>query len=229
MMPQENTSGCPSAGSVRSHPQQTQRRPRGRRPRRKNRTVWKQRAAFTNALSCLLAMIQLVTPSTAAPAILPPLAAKPTHWAVTPNLPMFQLVTCSPSCLCNPYSLPCFPVCTIRKTSSTATTFTTELHMLDEVIAAIQNATIQFNGDWEENYTNAKAWWDTLSVHQLLQWASIGGLVLILAFLICLFLPYLISCMIGVLRRSLEAVKADVIKQKGGVVRGALDLGLLKG
>ncbi|XP_036596603.1 uncharacterized protein LOC118833348 [Trichosurus vulpecula] len=117
----------------------------------------------------------------------------------------------------------------LLKDASTATNFTTELHMLDEVIAAIQNATIQFNGDWEENYNNAKAWWDTLSVHQLLQWASIGGLVLILAFLICLLLPCLISCMIGVLRRSLEAVKADVIKQKGGVVRGALDLGLLKG
>ncbi|XP_036591676.1 uncharacterized protein LOC118828896 [Trichosurus vulpecula] len=219
MTPQENKSGCPSARSVRLRPR--------RRPG-KNRTVQRKRAALNNALSCLLAMIQLATPSTAAPAVLPPLAVTPTHWALTPNLPMFQLVTCSPSCLCNPYSLPCFPVCTIRKTSSTATTFTTELHMLDEAIAAIQTATIQFNGDWDKNCNNAKDWWDTLHVHQLLQWASIGGIFLVLAFLICLCLPCLISCMFGVLCRSLEAVKADVIKQKGGVVRGALDLGLLK-
>ncbi|XP_036611112.1 P2X purinoceptor 4 isoform X2 [Trichosurus vulpecula] len=117
----------------------------------------------------------------------------------------------------------------LLKDANTATNFTTELHMLDEVIEAIQNATMQFSNDWEKDYNNARDWWDALSIHQLLQWVSIGGIFLILAFLFCLCLPCLTSCILGVLCRSLEAVKADVIKQKGGVVRGALDPGPPRG
>ncbi|XP_020839155.1 uncharacterized protein LOC110206253 [Phascolarctos cinereus] len=97
----------------------------------------------------------------------------------------------------------------ILRNATTGVVFATELQQLDLIIMAIENATLHFSQDWEDSISKTVKWWDDFQYQNVLQWILHGALVLVGGFLLCVFLPCLISCFLSLLKRSLAALKAE--------------------
>lgn len=99
----------------------------------------------------------------------------------------------------------------ILKNATYINNITHELEQLDKVIAAMENATIEYTTRWDHWVTPSFFdWFKGLSLTDLYHWIAVAllSIVFIMLFLCCV--PCIVQMLFRTLRRSLEALKAEI-------------------
>ncbi|XP_074145919.1 uncharacterized protein LOC141556166 [Sminthopsis crassicaudata] len=108
----------------------------------------------------------------------------------------------------------------VLKNATYATNATSELRALDFIISAMQNASITFTKEWNEEISKKfTSWFKGISLTDFFHWLTIGFIGVILLMLMFCLLSCVFSIFLKATRAALEALKADIlnpIKNKKG-------------